>query len=398
MCLDLVKLITAATRAFSGAHFIGSAKIGAGMFAAESYTSRHFIAIVTMACLCVLLGGPSYAAGAESLIIAGATYYEPGVSGPGWAWTDADHLELKGYVGEAIGAEGDLVLTLAGQNSVTESHAPDADITLCGMEVWGNLTLRGTGTLTATGSQCGIHVSQALVVDGCTVIARADGADITDEAVAGVIAGDMAVRGCGRVFAAGAGSGAGVRAYGVYLQDLRLGDGAAGCRLSADASWLDAAGADGGVACAGGALESARFVTPVGGTFGASGVVDAVGNVALRAVIEPEVATPPAGETDRGEVPGDNAGSSSANANPAVGEPTTGPTANPALKPAATTTKTSTTVTKTTVAKVPKPKAATATTAALPKTGDNNWIAASATLFLLGTVLLAAAYRCLGPV
>ena len=111
----------------------------------------------------------------------------PSVSGPGWAWTDADHLELNGYAGEAIGAEGDLVLTLAGQNSVTESHAPDADITLCGMEVWGSLTLRGTGTLTATGSQCGIHVSQALVVDGCTVDARADGADITDEAAAGAL-------------------------------------------------------------------------------------------------------------------------------------------------------------------------------------------------------------------
>ena len=81
-----------------------------------------------MACLCVLLGGLSYAAGAESLIIAGATYYEPDVSGPGWAWTDAGHLELNGYAGGAIGAEGDLVLTLAGQNSVTESHAPDADI------------------------------------------------------------------------------------------------------------------------------------------------------------------------------------------------------------------------------------------------------------------------------
>lgn len=202
------------------------------MFAAESYTSRHYIAIVAMACLCVLLGGPSYAAGAESLIIAGATYYEPGASGPGWAWTDADHLELNGYAGEAIGAEGDLVLTLAGQNSVTESHTPDADITLCGMEVWGNLTLRGTGTLTATGSQCGIHASQALVVDGCTVDARADGADITDEAVAGVIAGDMTVRGGGRVVATGAGSGAGVCAYGVYLQDAGLGDGAAGCRLS----------------------------------------------------------------------------------------------------------------------------------------------------------------------
>lgn len=364
------------------------------MFAAESHTSRHYIAIVAMACLCVLLGGPSYAAGAESLIVAGATYYEPGVSGPGWAWTDADHLELNGYAGEAIGAEGDLVLTLAGQNSVTESHAPDADITLCGMEVWGNLTLRGTGTLTATGSQCGIHVSQALVVDGCTVDARADGADITDEAVAGVIAGDMVVRGGGRIVAAGAGSGAGVRAYGVYLQDAGLGDGAAGRRLSVDASWLDATGADGGVACTGGSLVSARFVAPAGGAFGAGGVVDASGAVAPHVVVEPDVATPPAGETNGGEVPGDSVEKSPTDASPAAGEPTTVPTANPTLKPAAAKTKTTTTVTKTTVSTPPKSKSTTMTVAMLPKTADNNWIAASLSLLLLGMALFGAAYRC----
>ena len=364
------------------------------MFAAESYTSRHHIAIVAMACLCVLLSGPSCAAGAESLIIAGATYCEPGVSGPGWAWTDADHLELNGYVGEAIGADGDLVVTLAGQNSVTESHAPDADITLCGMEVWGSLTLRGSGTLTAAGSQCGIHVSQALVVDGCTVDARADGADITDEAVAGVIAGDMVVRGGGRVVAAGVGSGTGVRAYGVYLQDDGIGDGAAGCQLSVDASWLDATGADGGVACTGGSLVSARFVTPAGGAFGADGVVDAAGSVAPHVVIEPDVASPPAGETDGGDVPGDGAGKPSADAGPAAVEPTTGPTANPVVKPAVAPDKTTTTVTKTTVSTSSRPKTATATTAVLPKTADNKWIAASVTLFLLGTVLLTAAYHC----
>ena len=346
-----------------------------------------------MACLCVLLGGPSYAAGAESLIIEGATYYEPGASGPGWAWTDADHLELNGYAGEAIGAEGDLVLTLAGQNSVTESHAPDADITLCGMEVWGNLTLRGTGSLAASGSQCAIHASQALVVDGCTVDARADGADISDEAVAGVIAGDMAVRGGGRVVAAGTGSGAGVRACGVYLQDAGIGAGMAACRLSVDASWLDATGADGGVACTGGPLVSARFVAPVGGTFGASGVVDAAGTVATHVVVEPDVATPPAGENDGPDVLGGGTGEPSADANPAAGEPTTGPTANPAPKPAAAATKTTTTVTKTTVTKASKPKAATVASTSLPKTGDNNWIAASVALLLLGAALLAAAYR-----
>ena len=143
------------------------------MFAAESYISRHYIAIVAMACLCVLLGGPSCAAGAESLFIAGATYREPGVSGPGWSWTDAGHLELDGYAGDAIGAGGDLVVTLVGQNSVTESHAPDADITQCGMEVWGDLTLRGTGSLAASGSQCAIHVSPARVPTACTCRERA---------------------------------------------------------------------------------------------------------------------------------------------------------------------------------------------------------------------------------
>ena len=266
------------------------------------------------------------------------------------------------------------------------------------MEVWGNLTLRGTGTLTATGSQCGIHVSQALVVDGCSVDARADGADITDEAVAGVIAGDMAVRGGGRFAAAGAGSGAGVRAYGVYLQDAGLGDGAAGCRFSVDASWLDAAGADGGVACTGGSLVSARFVTPAGGTFGASGVVDASGAVAPHVVIEPDVTTPPAGETDGGEVPGSGTGEPDGGAGPAAEQPGTEPTTVPAMKPAATSPKTNITtktrVTKTTVTASSKPKTAAATAATLPKTADNNWIAASLTLFILGTALLAAAYRC----
>lgn len=366
------------------------------MFAAESHTCRHHITIAAMACLCVLLGGPTYAAGAESLFIAGATYCEPGVSGPGWAWTDADHLELNGYAGDAIGAEGDLVVTLAGQNSVTESHVPDADIAQCGMEVWGDLTLRGTGSLAASGSQCGVHVSQALAVDGCTVDARADGANVTDEAVAGVIAGAMAVRGGGRVVAVGAAPTAGVHAFGVYLQDA--GVGSAWCRLSVDASSLDAEGADGGVACTGGSLESARFVAPAGGAFGASGVVDASGGVAPHVVVEPDVATPPAGETDRGEVTGGGTGEPDGGAGPAAGQPGAGPTTDPAVKPAATSPKTNittkTTVTKTTVTASSKPKTAAATAATLPKTADNNWIAASLTLFILGTALLAAAYRC----
>lgn len=135
---------------------------------------------------------------------------------------------------------------------------------------------------------------------------------------------------------------------------------------------------------------SARFVAPVGGAFVASGVVDASGAVAPHVMIEPDVATPPTGETDGVDVPGDSADKSPSHASPAAGEPTTGPTTNPALKPAAAPTKTTTTVTKTTVTKTAKPKTATATTAVLPKTGDNNSIVASVALFLLGTVPLGA--------
>ena len=350
------------------------------MFAAESHTSRHHIAIVAMACLCVLLGGPSYAAGADSLFIAGATYREPGVSGPGWAWTDAGHLELDGYAGDAIGADGDLVVTLAGQNFVTESHAPDADISQCGMEVWGDLTLSGTGSLAASGSKCAIHVSRALVVDGCAVDARADGAGVAGEAVADVIAGGMAVRSGGRVVAVGA------RAYGVYLQDA--GVGSAGCTLSVEASWLDATGTDGGVACTSGSLVSARFVAPAGGAFGFGGVVDASGGMAPHVAIEPRGATAPAGESDGSEPAG--------GAGPTVEQPGAGSATDPVLKPATatpkTTTTTKTTVTRTTAATPSRAKTASAATVTLPNTADDNWIAASLALFLLGITLLG---RCL---
>lgn len=362
------------------------------MFATAFHTSRHYILLTVMACLCVLLGGPSYAAGADSLFIAGATHYEPGVSGPGWAWTDADHLELTGYAGEAIGADGNLVVTLVGQNSVVETHAPDANISMSGMEVWGNLTLRGSGSLTATGSQCGIHVAQALVVDGCTVDARADGAGVIDQTVAGIAAGSLTVRAGGHLTAAGAGSDAGLRFYGVRLLDEGFGTDAASKTLAVDASRLDATGTDAGVACDRGSLVAAHFVTPVGGAFGVVSVVDAGGAVAPHVVIEPDGTTAPAGESDARDVPGDGTGEPAGGADPAAGQPGAGSATDPAVKPVATTPKI--TVTKTTVTKTTKPKSAMATTPALPKTGDSYWIAASITLFLLGTVLLSAAYRC----
>ena len=232
------------------------------------------------------------------------------------------------------------------------------------------------------------------MVDGCTVDARADGAGVIDQTVAGIAAGSLTVRGGGRVVAAGAGSDTGLRFYGVRLLDEGFGANAASKTLAVDASWLDATGADAGVACERGSLVAAHFVTPVGGAFGAASVVDASGAVAPHVVIEPDGATDPAGETvtPGGEVPGDGTGEPTGGADPAAGQPGARPATDPTVKPAATSPKT--TVTNTTVTKTIKPKSTMATTPALPKTGDSCWIAASITLFLLGTVLLSAAYRC----
>ena len=127
-------------------------------------------------------------------------------------------------------------------------------------------------------------------------------------------------------------------------------------------------------------------------------MLDAGGAVATHVVIEPEGATPPAGETDVRDVPGGGAGEPAGSADPAAGKPGADTSTNPAVKPSTTSPKTSattkTTVNKTTAATSSKPKTATGTTATLPKTGYNNWIAASLTLLLLGTALLAVAYRC----
>ena len=92
------------------------------MFTAAFHTGRRCILFTAMACLCVLLGGPSCAAG--------ATHCEPGASGPGWAWTDADGAVVARVVIEPQGATAP-----AGETNVREvpgdgaggPAAPNAD-------------------------------------------------------------------------------------------------------------------------------------------------------------------------------------------------------------------------------------------------------------------------------
>lgn len=94
-----------------------------------------------------------------------------------------------------------------------------------------------------------------------------------------------------RVVAASGGSGEDCRFFGVYASDGRF---------VVDAHWVDATGASAGVACKSGSLTSALFVSPTGGAFGSSSVIDVSGVVAQHVVIEPTGAQPPAGKAQPG--------------------------------------------------------------------------------------------------
>ena len=336
--------------------------------------SKHTITIaVFLACLCVLLGGPSFAAAADSLSVDGATYDEPGVSGSGWAWTDADHLELNGYNGQAIGVEGDITVTLTGENRVVKAQAQDADISTCGIEVWGALTLTGTG----------IYAFSALTLDGCSVTASADGVGIYNSYVAGVRGASVTVRNGGHLIATAAAGVACSRSYGVYTPSGSF---------AVDTSWADATGADAGITCTNGSLTASKFVEPAGASFGSTAVADADGAVAPHVVIEPVSAEPPAGETEPRET------DPQPKQEPAA-DPAPTPAEKPVLKPA-TTPKTVTKTTTTTVTTKPASKFQTssangATTAKLPKTGDAFWIAVAPVFAIIGTSLLGLSYALL---
>ncbi len=88
------------------------------------------------------------------------------------------------------------------------------------------------------------------------------------------------------------------------------------------------------------------------------------------------------------------AGEPAGGAGPTVEQPGAGSATYPALKPATathgTTTTTKATVTKTTASTPSSAKTASTATAALPKTADGNWIAASLALGISIACIVAA--------
>ena len=169
---------------------------------------------------CALLVGqlflPSAALAAEWIYIAGGQY-DVASSGEGWAWDGADNLDLNGYNGTGIYAQGDLNVNLAAgsNNSVSEdASAMPVEPEVSDNEVFrgalsardGDLTIQGEGALTVNGTSSVINTvatSDAdghwetgdISIKGPSVKVNASTEDWTsssDEGLAsGIVAGDM---------------------------------------------------------------------------------------------------------------------------------------------------------------------------------------------------------------
>lgn len=94
---------------------------------------------------------PNLAFAADWVNVDGTQYSDKttGASGTGWMWDGQDDLNLNGYMGGPISAQGDLVVNLAGENSVTNNAAPENNAGALTVDQ-GNLTIQGEGTLNAT--------------------------------------------------------------------------------------------------------------------------------------------------------------------------------------------------------------------------------------------------------
>ena len=137
---------------------------------------------------------PGFAFAAEYLWIDDAEQ-EVGNSGEGWAWVDADNLNLDGYNGGQIYAEGNLAINVSGENTITSDGSCDRWHSADGIAVdEGNLAIQGEGSLDINADYDGIYLSEGnLTIDGTALNITTDGSD-SDYYVNGIYAyGDVEI-------------------------------------------------------------------------------------------------------------------------------------------------------------------------------------------------------------
>lgn len=138
---------------------------------------------------CALMVGqlllPSVALAADWINV-GGTQYNAGAAvsddAGTWSWNGADDMQLNGYNGGGISAEGNLNIGVTNTNTVT-ADAGQSAIEVSG----GNLAITGGGTLNATGQTDVITaagdgiIGGDVTIDGTTVNVTATGTDANGE-------------------------------------------------------------------------------------------------------------------------------------------------------------------------------------------------------------------------
>ena len=112
---------------------------------------KRATATATAVAISAALLCPNLAFAADWVNVDGTQYSDKttGASGAGWAWDGQDDLNLNGYTGGPIAAQGNLVVNVAGQNSVTNAAPLDTNVGAITVDQ-GNLTIQGAGELDAT--------------------------------------------------------------------------------------------------------------------------------------------------------------------------------------------------------------------------------------------------------
>lgn len=124
--------------------------------------------------LASMLAFPSIALGATCVNVDGQDY-TTATSESTWSWDGADNMTLTNYVGSSIVAEGNLILTLVGNNLIdgTDSTVSDA-----GIAVNGNLSIVGEGNLQVKGTEEGVEVKNGdLAITGSGSVVAVGGED-----------------------------------------------------------------------------------------------------------------------------------------------------------------------------------------------------------------------------
>lgn len=204
-------------------------------------TWRCVGAKIACAGACALMAGqlllPSVALAADWINV-GGTQYNGGAAvsdeAGTWSWNGADDMQLNGYNGGGISAEGNLNIGVTNTNTVT-ADAGQSAIEISG----GNLSITGDGTLNATGqtdviTAAGNGITGGdVTVDGATVNVAATGTDANGEECENAEAitafgGDVTIKNGATVDAkAGRAAGSGDGYYG-YVTGIYATNGAPG--------------------------------------------------------------------------------------------------------------------------------------------------------------------------